>query len=309
MMKETLMAFNGDAPEIDVRDGKKVWAWPDGTVLPYVAGGSDAGLLNQPPAGDQTLNGGLQFPQQQTGQQPPPMSTVPFAPGQRVFTEDEINRARSEERDKLYRDREVERQELAALRAEKEARDAQDQAATVAAQAQADSERRAKEIEELDSKTLIERRDQEWNQKLAEQRDEFQRELAHRDALLAKESEYQQLQTYKAQAIAANAEMILPELTQWVNGNTRDEVDQSIARAIETSSSVLTNLNQARTEAVRHAPGVPATAPAMGPEAFVGGQRNYTPEQLAALSMSEYAQIRQHLPTGRSNGGDRGIFG
>lgn len=252
-------------------------------------------------------------------QSTPPAPNGYTAPGQqlnstqqpsniRYFTEEDINRARTEERDKLYGQRETERTELARLKAEQTAREAKEAQIAQELELTQEANRRAIEEQEMDAKTLIARREAEWEARFKDTESRFQRELDQRDAIMAKEAEFQQLQTYKAQAVAANADMILPELAQWIQGNSQAEVDAAVARAIETTNSVLGNLRQVNDEQVRLAPGVPARAPALGPEAFVAGQRQLSQQDIADMPMADWAKIRGQLGPGRGGAQGRGMF-
>lgn len=242
-------------------------------------------------------------PPEPLGQPPAPLP----GPG-RLFSEEDINRARTEEREKLYSEREKDRAELARLSAESAERERQAEQAQAAVDAAAEAERRRKDAEELDAKSLIEKRDQEWEQRIAQMDEHFRSELATRDALLAKEREYSELSSYIAQAVAANADNILPELVDFVGGNNVAEVDASLARVVERSASVLENFRQAGAVARQAAPGISPRAPAIGPDSMVAGQRTFSPEDIANWSMADYQQYRDQLPPGKAGRSDRGMF-
>lgn len=282
------------------------WLLPDGRVLPFVSGGE--GPVATEPAPAQGAPGN-----QPAWQQAQVEGLPPNYRGS-IYTEDDlrarIEAGRREEREKLYRDRDSEREELARLRSVEEQR--------VAAEAQRKSEqesaeeasRRQAEAEELDAKALIERRAQEMDARMEAQQARFEEELARRDAMLEKEREYAALEVYRSKVVAANADQILPELQDMVQGDSRAEVDASIARLVERSASVLNNFRQASEVDPRTLPGVSPRAPAQGPENLLDGQRTFSAEEMRNWSMKDYAKYRDQLPTGRSSGtGDRGLFG
>lgn len=289
------------------------WVWLDGTRMSRVRGGSDGGT----PPGFDPSSGTITLPPEpsangggQQGQGGPPEG---------YYTEEQLrerlNQARSEERDKLYGNRSQEQRELEELRAfrseqerlrqEQEA-EAQRQAAEQ--QRQAEEQRRQAEQEELSAKDLIARREAELRAEMDAQRAHYDAELARRDAILEKEREFQALQTYRAQVIAANQENILPEFLDYIDGDSQQAIDASVQRAIERTQSVVQNFRQVAGEQQRGAPGVSTRAPAVGPESMVAGQRTYSAEDIASWSMADYMKNRHLLPPGRAGGSDRGLF-
>lgn len=296
----------GTEPRLISRDNQLVWLYPDGTVLPRVRGGSDAGLpgdsviVDLPP----TSVPGQGGPSSQGN----PGSTPPAG----YLTEDEVrerlNRARSEERQKLHDQLEKDRAELARLRQAEEERTRREAEAEAQRRTEEDNARRQAEAEELDSKSLIERREAELRAQMEQQRAWFESELATRDAMMEREREFAALETYRAQVTAANEEHILPEFRDLVQGTTREQIDASVADLINRSQAVLANLRQAGMEAGRAAPGVSTRAPAVGPETMAEGRRQLSAEDIRNMSMAEYQQYRSQLPPGRAGGSDRGLF-
>jgi hypothetical protein len=285
------------------------WVWPDGKKLPRVRGGSDVPPGSDPAGGatltDPSLNGGdprNSFPQNQ------PPSTLP--PG--VYTEEQLrerlNQARSEERDKLYGSRAQEMQELAELRAFRENQEKLRQEQEAEQQRLADEQRRQQENEELSAKDLIARREAEIRAEMEAQRAYYDQQLAQRDALLAKEREFAELSAYAERVKAANGDNILPEFIDMVQGNSREEIDRSVEDLINRTQRVLQNMQGVQQEQFRQAPGVSTRAPAVGPESMVGGQRNFSAEEIAQWSMGDYMKYREQLPPGRAGGSDRGLF-
>jgi hypothetical protein len=110
--------------------------------------------------------------------------------------------------------------------------------------------------------------------------------------------------------VAQNADQILPELQDMVTGTTKQEIDESVARLVERSASVINNFRQATEGDPRDVQGVRPWAPAMGPEALLESQRQFSTEEMKNWSMKDYLKYRDQLPTGRAAGaqGDRGLF-
>src|SRR5262245_46869820 len=92
--------------------------------------------------------------------QPPPQYQQATAtqPTGRHFTEEDIEKARQQEKDKLYPRIEEMGQQLRTIQEERQTELAERQRL----QEEADSARKAKEEQEMDLRTLLEKRDQEW---------------------------------------------------------------------------------------------------------------------------------------------------
>lgn len=226
----------------------------------------------------------------------------------RTFSEDEISKARQQEKDKLYPqiERLTESQralesELDRLRQEREEKQRLDQ------ERQTEAERLAREAEEqdMDTRDLLERRTQELQLRIDTQAEE----LRQRDALLERERSYVELQTYRAQRIAQEAETIIPELQDLVVGETAEEIETSIAGLRDRSARILDGVAQATRSARQQMQGVPVTAPPVGPLDTDTGQASFSAEDISAMSMSEYARIRDKLLNSASRGRERGLFG
>lgn len=247
----------------------------------------DALNSNTPPAGD-----------------PAPVEENPQA----RFTAEDLQKVREQEKSKLYSELEKSRQEAEALRKEKEEREAKDaerREARKQREAEAEAERKRKEEEEMDTRQLLARREQEWQDQLAAER--AQREQAF--ALLEKEREYQALQSYKAQLIEANRDSIVPELLDLVSGNTPDELNASIHTLAEKSNKIFEAAAAATQSARQNLPGVRVTAPANGPLDINSDHQIASPEGLRDLSMAEYAKNRDRYLGSAANSRGQGLFG
>jgi hypothetical protein len=236
------------------------------------------------------------------GNQPPAPPAQP--PTTLMWSAEEVEEIRREERNKLNSQLAKAREEAKELKAFKDAQERKE----AEAQAAAAEAARQKQLDDADAKTAVEMARQEFQQRL----DALERERATDRAQFAKEQEYLQLQAYISQALATNSEAILPEFNDpvFVTGNTVDEVNVSIQRLVAKTAQTLAGFQGGQAAATRAAPGISPNAPAMGPEAFIGSTRTPTPEELAAMPMDQYAQYRQQLAPGRAGtGSGRGIFG
>ena len=150
-------------------------------------------------------------------------------------------------------------------------------------------EKKKEEAREL--RDLIAKKDEEWEAKLAAEREERQKALA----LVDLERRHAALQNYLAQRMLDAGEMIAPQLRQLVGGNSEEEIDAKINELVEISGSILGDTQQmiAQTNAAR--PTVGVTAPPIGPSDMTATTRTYTPDDLKALTPEEYADRRDSL--------------
>lgn len=232
------------------------------------------------------------------------VAPAPVVDGDGVFSKDDVARAvenaRKQEKDKLYGRLNEMSERLKAFEDERTAQ-AEAEAERQAALAEA---ARKKAEEEMELRDLLAKKEQDWST----QYEELRNEIRTREAALEKERQYSNFVAYRERAVADASEDILPELLDLVSGNTTEEIDASIARLRERSASILENTSNALDTVRREQPGTRVTAPVAGPLENETGQRMFTPEQIAGMSMDEYAKYRDSLGvTGHAY--DRGVFG
>ena len=218
------------------------------------------------------------------------------ADGTRVFTEEEVNKIRSDASSAIYgrledeqRQREELRKELDALKAERQA----ELDAAAAAQAEAEAAAKAEAEKGMDAKQFTETKLAEFEAKWRES--EQKRELA--EAALQQEMRLQSLDAYRQQRLAdpevQNA--VIPDLHQYVVGNTEEEIEESLARAIAASQGIIAGvqneLQGQRAQALGARPYVPSTDPA----AALPGTREFTPEEIKNMDMGTYRKYREQL--------------
>lgn len=226
----------------------------------------------------------------------------------RAFTSEDIERVRKEEKDKVYNRLESEKakreeleQRLALIEQERQERLTADEAARQAAEEVA----RKKIEEETDVRSLLEQKEREWNSKL----ENLERERAQERALLNREREYAELMAYRERAISQQVDNILPELVEYISGNTPAEVDESVARAVAKSESVMGNAAQAFSGARQQQQGTRVTVPANGP--LDGGMSTdaLSPEAVTNIPLSEWGKHRERFGVSGTPGFNRGLFG
>jgi hypothetical protein len=237
----------------------------------------------------------------------------------KTFTQEDFDKALQRERDKLYGRLTTTEERAQAMAAEvKELQEERKRREREDAKRQKDAETAAKAAQEaeLSARELIDQRQAEWEKTLADQQNTWQTQLtgmqqqiAERDAILAKERELAALASYAQQQVAAAQNEIAPELLDYIGGNTQAEIDASIELAKAKTTQILTNIQQAQTAQRAAMPGVSAAGfTPTGPIDAQGGTKTYTPEEIAAMPMSEYAKLRPQIGIG-GGANNRGLFG
>ena len=219
----------------------------------------------------------------------------------KFYTEDDLAKVRAQEKDKLYPQIDALKEELAELKREKEER----AAAKAAREAEEAAQLKAKEEEELSAKDLLLKKEQEWQAQLEAERQEREKAFA----LWEREKQFADLQAYKSQRIEEVRESVIPELVDLIAGNTPEEIEASIAALTERSSRIIDSVAQASQSARREMVGTRPTLPSTGPLDIETGSRQFTAEDIAAMSMNDYAKYRQQLLSPTAQGRTSGLFG
>jgi hypothetical protein len=218
-----------------------------------------------------------------------------------------IQKARAQEKAKLYPQLEKLQEELAGLRqkeSEREAKDAERKAARTAREAEAAAERKKQEEAELEVRDLLAKKEQEWASKLDSERQERERAFA----LLEREREFQELSAYRQQRLETERDNIIPELVDLISGNSRDEIEQSIAGLKERSAKIFDSVAQVAQQSRKEMVGTRITSPASGPLDNDSDSRTYSPNDINNMSMADYAKNRAKL-LGSGNNSGQGLFG
>ena len=223
----------------------------------------------------------------------------------KFYTEEDLAKVRSQEKSKLYPEIENLKEELNSLKKQKEEEAAQ-KAAAESAQADAEAAK-AKELaeSELEVRDLLKVKEAEWQEQLERERQERERAFA----LLEQERNFTDLQNYRNQRVEQEREAIIPELLDLLAGNTREEVEASIEGLKERSARILESAQQAMQTARRDMTGTRATLPPAGPLDTNSAQRSFTAQEIASMSVQEYAQYRDKLMSPTARGVTQGMFG
>lgn len=314
------------------RPGDIIGYGKNGKPWYLIAGGSvDAGLDTpggiiapgpgiEPPAVPRSPQGTHPSMMQPQEDEPP---AAPQTRGNQPTWED-VERARQEEKDKLYpRVDGLEQQlreaneELNRIRQEREERERR----KAEREGKAAEEAKKEEEKDLDARTLLERRTMEWEERFRTHEQTLQQEREAREqaeAMLVREREYQDFLQWRSQRIEAERENIAPQLLDLVGGDSPEEVEANIEKMKAKTEELLQEfaagqaIQQQNAElARRNARGPSVTSPSVGPMDTITEQQEYSPEDIRRMPMAEYAKRRQQLlgAASRSYGQGQGMFG
>ena len=190
------------------------------------------------------------------------------------------------------------REEQAAKEAEREQRIAEELV-------RKEAQKKEEEESELSFKDLLKKKEQEFQSQLEAERLERERAFA----LLEQERKFQEVMNYRQQRVEQERDNIVPELIDLIDGNSADEVEQSIAMLKEKSARILSSAQQAMQSARQQMAGTRITNPAAGPLDNDSEQKSYSPDSIREMSLADYAKQRAKLlGTAASNRG-QGLFG
>jgi len=231
--------------------------------------------------------------------------TVTTTTNSKFYTDEDLAKVRSQEKDKLYPQIDKLKEEVENLKKEKQEEAARKAAEEAAKLAEASAKQQAQLEEELDAKSLIKIKEQEWSEQLERERTERERAFA----LLERERDFANLQSYKQTKLEQERDSIMPELLDLVSGNTPEEVDASLESLKERSARILESAQSAMQNARKEMTGTRATLPPAGPLETNTEQRNFTAQDIASMSMNEYAKYRDKLMSDSARGKSKGLFG
>jgi len=223
------------------------------------------------------------------------------------FTAEDISKARAQEKAKLYPQIDKMAEELAVLRKRDEERaavEAEREAQRRERAAQRDAEKKAKEEDEMSFKDLLKTKEEEWAAKLEAEKSEREKAFA----LLQREHEYNELKDYRNSRLEQERDNIVPELIDLVSGNTKDEIENSIADLKARTNKLLDSVAQVAQQSRKEMVGTRITIPASGPLDNDSDSRTYSPNDISNMSMADYAKNRSKL-LGNSKNSGQGLFG
>lgn len=253
-----------------------------------------------------SVTDGVTVPVTSTEVAPVQVAPAPAAPAPRTFTEDDIESARRQEKEKLYPRIDKLETQISAFNQEREALAAQH----AEAQRVADEARKQREESELSAIDLVKKKEDEWGERFNTAQADWQskfnklQETSEAQAqLLERERAFQALKSYTDRRLAEEAENIMPHLVDLVTGNTEEEIESSISAAAARTAAIVADIQQAlpvhpaQLRVISPMGGTPT-----GPLDNTTEQRTFTAADIAAMSMTEYAQYRDRLLPAASRG-------
>jgi hypothetical protein len=219
----------------------------------------------------------------------------------KFYTEEDLAKVRSQEKEKLYPQIETLKEELNSLRKERE----EEAARKAALESEEALKLKEKEESELEVRDLLKKKEVEWQEQLERERQERERAFA----LLEREKSFADLQAYRQQVLEQERENIIPELVDLIAGNTREEIQSSVEGLKERSARILESAQSAMQTARKEMTGTRATLPPAGPLENNSEQRQFTAEDIQSMSMNDYAKYRARLLSPSAQGKSRGLFG
>ena len=157
----------------------------------------------------------------------------------------------------------------------------------------------------MDVRELFKTKESEWQEQLERERQERERAFA----LLEQERKFAELQAYRQQVLDAERDNIIPQLLDFIQGSSPEEINNSVEELKSRSQSILESAQAALTQQRRDQVGTRATLPPAGPLETNSEQRMPTAEEIAAMPMNEYAKIRNRILSNRAQGRTSGILG
>ena len=218
------------------------------------------------------------------GQDPTPQPAPTGAP---TFTAADLEAAREQEKSKLYNRLQAMEAQFDNLASERQA--ALDAAA--AAEAAAEEARRAKELEEMDLRTRL----QTMEQTTQERFQQLEEERRTAEAMLEQERRLGALVQYRSDKLREYGSQIMPQLLDFVVGNSPEEIDAAIVAMVERTNSIVNDVQAVQNQTYTSMRGAGVTAPMGSPQDVVPQQQTFTAEQIRAMSPQVYAQHQAQL--------------
>lgn len=230
-----------------------------------------------------------QRPDQAVSQQPS-VQLVPGGlqgqPNGARWSDEDIERARQQEKEKLYPRIDELTQQLKALRDERDAEVAERQ--RLADEAAAAT--RLQEESQMEVRDLLERREKEFQAQIDQLNNRYDTDRA----IFERERALTEAREYRLARIEQEAEFILPELRDLVRGDTPQDVDASIEEMKQRSEAIFNNMAAAQAPQPFRGAAMPSVPP-VGPMEQLPTQEQLSPDQIRAMDIDTYKRYREPL--------------
>lgn len=217
------------------------------------------------------------------------------------YTDEDLKKVREQEKSKLYPQIESLKEELSSLKKAEMERAAEEERR----RAELEAEAKRKAEEEMDVRELLKQKESDWQSQLEREREEREKAFA----LLERERTFSELNEYRARRLEDERDNIIPELIDLITGNSREEIEESIAGLKSRSARIIESAQSAMQNARREMTGSRVTSPPSGPLDNNSDQSQVTAEQIAAMSVTEYAKYRNKLLGQAASERNKGLFG
>lgn len=225
-----------------------------------------------------------------------------------TFTAEDLERVRSQEKDKLYPVVEKMREEISQLKKEREeqaAKEADRLEQRRLREKEAAKKKKEEEEEELSLKDLLKKKEEELLGQIEQERSAREQALA----LLDRERQYQELMAYRQNRLEQERENIIPELIDLIQGDSADAIEQSITNLKEKSARIFDSVTAASQQTRKEMVGARVTVPASGPLDTNTDSYTSTPDDVRNMSMADYAKNRAKLLGSNDINRGQGLFG
>lgn len=223
-------------------------------------------------------------------------------PTQKFYTDEDLAKVRSQEKEKLYPQIDKLKEELDIIKRERE----EELARKAAFDAEQAEVTKRKQEDELEVRDLLKVKEQEWSEQLERERQERERAFA----LLEREKSFTEITNYRNSRLQQESDSIIPELVDMITGDSPEEIEASIQGLKDRSSRILESVQQATQAARRDMTGTRVTTPPnAGPLDIETGTKQFTAEDISAMSLNDYAKFRSALLSPQAQGQSKGMLG
>lgn len=207
--------------------------------------------------------------------------------GTRFYTDEDLERVRREEKDKLYGRITAMDEQLKAIQKEREA---VEEARRKELEAEAEKARREEE-EKMETRQLLERKEQEWSSRFSELESRYEQDRAVFD----QERRFTELEKFRQDRVAQESEYIIPELRDLIRGNSEEEIDASIDEMKARTAAIMGQLEASVSVQRQSMRGAAPTAPPVGPMEQMETYESITPDDIRSMDMETYKKYRASL--------------
>jgi hypothetical protein len=235
-------------------------------------------------------------------QQEPPVPPVAVNANSdpKMFTQADLEKAREQEKSKVYKRLETMQETVTRLETEAKTRREAEEATRKAVEDAAEAERTS----QLSVQELLKEREAQWQT----QQNELRQEIEAERALRIREQQYAELMDARNQILAQYSDRVAPELLDLISGETPEQITQSAEDMAARTERILSQTADAMQNARQQMPTARVTAPASGDNS--GANRQFTPDDIRGMSMADYVKHRASLlGKGADGTKNRGLFG